>query len=83
MKRYNAEKRVYTAKFPESRIESIEYFLANNDAGKRGLNEACAETNLMTDTIQTWDQLQDRTIFLEQYFPNTIAHIRQRYSVLV
>lgn len=83
MKIYNAEKRVYTAKFPESRIESIEYFLANNDAGKRGLNEACAETNLMTDTIQTWDQLQDRTIFLEQYFPNTIAHIRQRYSVLV
>ena len=82
MKIYNAEKRAYTAKFPESRIESIEYFLAGNDAGKRGLNEACAETNLLTDTIQTWEQLQDRTIFLEQYFPNTIAHIRQRYSAL-
>lgn len=82
MKIYDAEKRAYTAKFPESRIESIEYFLAKNDAGKRGLNETCAETNLMTDTIQTWEQLQDRTIFLEQYFPNTIAHIRQRYSAL-
>ncbi len=82
MKIYNAEKRAYTAKFPESRIESIEYFLAKNDAGKRGLNEACAETNLMTDTIQTWERLQDRTIFLEQYFPNTVAHIRQRYSML-
>lgn len=83
MKIYNAEKRAYTAKFPESRIEMIEYFLANNNAGKQGLNEVSAETNLMTDTIQTVEQLQDRTIFLEQYFPNTIAHIRRRYSALV
>lgn len=83
MKIYNAEKRAYTAKSPESRIEMIEYFLANNNAGKQGLNEVSAETNLMTDTIQTVEQLQDRTIFLEQYFPNTIAHIRRRYSALI
>lgn len=82
MKIYNEEKRRYTQMFPNSRIESIDYFLCGNQAGKRGLNETCAETNLMTDTIQTWDQLQDRTIFLEQYFPNTRAYLQKKFSQL-
>lgn len=83
MKIYNSEKRRYTSNFPESRISSIDYFLEGNKANKNGLNEACAETNLMTDTIQTWDVIQDRTIFLEQYFPKTVAYIRGRYSALL
>ena len=83
MKIYNAEKKAYTAKFPESRIDSIDYFLSDNKKGKRGLNKTCAETNLITDTIQSWDILQDRTIFLEQFFPNTIAYIRDKFSTLM
>ena len=83
MKIYNAEKKAYTAKFPESRIDSIDYFLSGNNPDKRGLNETCAETNLMTDTIQSWEPLQDRTIFLEQFFPNTIAYIRDKFSTLI
>lgn len=82
MKVYNAEKRAFTEKFSESRVDAIDYFLAYNDIGKHGLNEVCAETNLLTDTIQTFGIIQDRTIFLEQYFPNTIAYIRQKYAVL-
>lgn len=82
MKIYNAEKKAYTANFPESRIDSIDYFLENQRLNKRGLNEACAETNLITDTIQTFDAIQDRTIFFEQYFPNTIAYVRQKFSTL-
>ena len=83
MKIYNAEKKAYTAKFPKSRIDSIDYFLSDNNPDKRGLNETCAETNLMTDTIQSWEPLQDRTIFLEQFFPNTIAYIRGKFSTLM
>lgn len=83
MKIYNAEKKAYTARFPESRIDSIDYFLSGNNPDKRGLNETCAETNLMTDTIQSWEPLQDRTIFLEQFFPNTIAYIRGKFSTLM
>ena len=83
MKIYNAEKKAYTARFPESRIDSIDYFLSGNNPDKRGLNETCAETNLMTDTIQSWEPLQDRTIFLEQFFPNTIAYIRDKFSTLI
>lgn len=83
MKIYNAEKKAYTARFPESRIDSIDYFLSGNNPDKRGLNETCAETNLMTDTIQSWEPLQDRTIFLEQFFPNTIAYIRDKFSKLI
>lgn len=83
MKIYNAEKKAYTARFPKSRIDSIDYFLSGNNPDKRGLNETCAETNLMTDTIQSWEPLQDRTIFLEQFFPNTIAYIRGKFSTLI
>ena len=83
MKIYNAEKKAYTARFPKSRIDSIDYFLSGNNPDKRGLNETCAETNLMTDTIQSWEPLQDRTIFLEQFFPNTIAYIRVKFSTLM
>lgn len=83
MKIYNAEKKAYTARFPKSRIDSIDYFLSGNNPDKRGLNETCAETNLMTDTIQSWEPLQDRTIFLEQFFPNTIAYIRDKFSTLI
>ena len=80
---YNAEKERYTSMFPETRIESISYFLEQNNDGMRGLNEACAETNLVSDTIQSWDVIQDRTIFYEQYFPETIAYVRQRYAELI
>lgn len=83
MKIYNAEKKAYTAKFPESRINSIDYFLSDNNPDKRGLNETCAETNLMTDTIQSFGPIKDRTIFLEQFFPNTIAYIRDKFSTLM
>lgn len=83
MEIYNAEKMAYTAKYPESRVESIAYFLEGNNDGKRGLNEACAETNLVTDTIQTWEQLQDRTIFLEQDFPRTMAYIKEKMASLI
>ena len=83
LKIYNAEKRLYTSTFPESRVKSIDYFLEENQHDMRGLNEACAETNLITDTIQSWEQIQDRTMFYEQYFPETIAYIRKKYAELV
>ena len=80
---YNAEKKSYTSKYPESRIQSIDYFLSGNEKELGGLNETCAETNLISNTIQSWDVIQDRTIFLEQYFPKTISYIRQKFNSLV
>ena len=81
---YNAEKKAYTTRFPESRIEFIDYFLDENTAAsKNGLGETAAEANLLTNTIQTWDLIQDRTIFLEQYFPKTIAYLRKKYTQLI
>ena len=79
---YNAEKKSYTSKYPESRIQSIDYFLSGNEKELSGLNETCAETNLISNTIQSWDVIQDRTIFLEQYFPKTISYIRQKFNSL-
>ena len=79
---YNAEKKVYTSQFPESRIDSIDYFLSDNAYDLRGLNETVAETNLMLNTIQTCERLQDRTIFLEQNFPNTIAYLRKKLNLI-
>lgn len=81
---YNAEKKAYTANFPESRIKMADYFLNDNtQTNKKGLNELVAETNMISDTIQTADFIQDRTIFLEENFPKTIAYIRQKYNQLV
>lgn len=79
---YNKEKEAYTAAFPTSRVKSIDYFLAKNDVNLRGLNEATAETNLVTDTIQTWEMIQDRTVFYEQFFPKTIAYLRDKFKTL-
>lgn len=81
---YNAEKKAYTANFPESRIKMTDYFLnGNTQTNKKGLNELVAETNMISNTIQTADFIQDRTIFLEENFPKTIAYIRQKYNQLV
>ena len=78
---YNAEKKAYTANFPEARIKMTDYFLNDNkQTAKKGLNEMVAETNMISDTIQTADFIQDRTIFMEENFPKTIAYLRQKYN---
>ena len=82
LKIYNAEKDAFTRTFPKSRIEFIDYFLQDNNNLCRGLNELCAETNLSSATVGTWHQTQARTLFLEQYFPNTAAYIREKYALL-
>lgn len=58
-----------------------DYFLNDNkQTAKKGLNEMVAETNMISDTIQTADFIQDRTIFMEENFPKTIAYLRQKYN---
>ena len=79
MKIYNREKRLFTQMYPETNIESIDYFLKGNAAGKRGINEGAAETNLTDLTFQSWGPLQDRTILWEQYFPETSAYIKNKF----
>ena len=80
---YNAEKRAFTSSRPESRINSIDYFLEGNQNDLRGFNESCAESNLMSTTIQSWDVIQDRTIFFEQDFPRFKAAIINRFDKLI
>ena len=82
MKIYNREKRLFTQMYPEANIESIDYFLKGNAAGKRGISEGAAETSLTDLTIQSWSPLQDRTILWEQYFPQTSAYIKNKFHTM-
>ena len=83
MKIYNEEKRRFTQMFPESDIESISYFMEGNAVDMRGINEGCAESNLINNIPQSFGPLQDRTIIWEQYFPNTRAYIDKKLAKLL
>ena len=81
MKIYNSEKRLFTQTFPETNIDSIDYFLKGNAIEKRGVNEGAAEICLIDNTPQSFDLIQDRTILWEQYFPQTSAYIKSKYRL--
>lgn len=78
---YNKERKKYQAMFPENMQKSIDYFL-EDDGCLRGLSETAAETNLVNNTIQSFDGIQSRTIFLEKYFPETLAYIKNKFATM-
>lgn len=78
---YNKERKKYQAMFPENMQKSIDYFLEDGGC-LRGLSETAAETNLVNNTIQSFDGTQSRTIFLEKYFPETLAYIKNKFATI-
>ena len=83
MRIYNAEKRRFTQMFPETNIDYISYFLEGNAVELRGVNEGCAETNLLSNIAQSWGPIQARTVIWEQYFPNTRAYVEKKFQELI
>jgi len=78
---YNKERKKYQAMFPENMQKSIDYFLEDTEC-TNGLYETAAETNLLNNTIQSWDVTQSRTILLEKYFPETLAYIKNKFAAM-
>lgn len=77
---YNEERTNFINSFPKENIQSISYFLNDNHKNWRGLNETCAEINLLVNIPQSFDGIKDRTVILQQFFPKTIAYIANKYK---
>lgn len=77
---YNEERTNFISSFPQENIDSISYFLDDNDFNLRGLNETCAETNQLINIPQTFDGIKDRTIILQQFFPKTLTYIANKFD---
>lgn len=74
---YQEEKLQLTTNLPNLIVNQSAYFLRD---GLRGLSEAIAETNLIINTTQEWEELGSRTFFYQQYFPRTIAYIGNKFK---
>jgi len=90
---YEREKESFVNTFPDEAIETLEYFLANNEnfvqnknndlirvKFMKGLDETTAESKLITKYKPQWELTQARTAMLQQYFPETIACIGRKNS---
>lgn len=77
---YEQEKRAFTTHFPDIAAKQAGYFMRNIMAN--GFSETMAETNLIINCAQNWEDIGTRTMFLQQNFPKTIAYIAKRYEEL-
>lgn len=77
---YEQEKCSFTTRFPDIAVKQAGYFLRNLIAN--GFGETTAETNLIINCAQDWNDVGSRTMFLQQNFPKTIAYIAKKYEEL-
>ena len=77
---YEYEKALFTTNVPDIAVRQAGYFLRYLMAN--GLSETTAEANLIINTPAQWKNIGSRTIFLQQYFPKTIAYIANKYKEL-
>lgn len=77
---YEKEKALFTTSLPDIAVCQAGYFLRNIIAN--GLSETTAEANLIINAPSKWKDTGSRTMFLQQYFPKTIAYIANRYKEL-
>lgn len=78
---YEYEKNLFTTNFPDLAVEQAGYFLRELMANPIG--ETIAESNLIVNGEQDWNNIGSRTLFLQQYFPRTIAYVANKYRELV
>lgn len=78
---YEYEKNLFTTNLPNLAVEQAGYFLRDMMASPLG--ETIAESNLIVNGEQDWNNIGSRTLFLQQYFPRTIAYIANKYQELV
>ncbi len=77
---YEYERMLFVANVPGFAVEQAGYFL--KDITSKGILETAAEANLIINAPVKWKNLGTRTIFLQQYFPKTIAYIANKYRTL-
>ncbi len=77
---YEYEKKLFTTNLPDIAVKQAGYFLRNVMAN--GLRETCAEANLIINAPQCWKDIGSRTMFLQRYFPRTIAYLADKYKDL-
>ena len=76
---YEEEKILFLETFPDFDVKKIKYFLRGIKQNKnRGIDEFCAETNLITNTFQGLEQLEDRTNEIQTYMPETLAYVANK-----
>ena len=77
---YNEEKDLFLTNLPNIVTQQAGYFMRN--VMSDGLSETAAEANLIVNAPQQWENIGSRTMFLQQYFPRTIAYIANRHKEL-
>ena len=78
---YTEEKDNFDKAYPNAQREHLDYFInqKNHYSGKwGGLEELVAETNAFRDSYTTEDGLAVRVQYLQQYYPRTIAYIKDK-----
>ena len=78
---YNEEKDLFLTNLPNLATQQAGYFM--RDVISTGLSETVAEINLIVNSSQQeWTDIGSRTMFLQQYFPRTIAYVANKCQEL-
>ena len=77
---YEYEKSAFTTSLPDIAVKQAGYFLRNTMSN--GLNETAAEANMLINIPQQTFIMGSRALFLQKYFPRTIAYIANKYKEL-
>lgn len=80
LKIYGQEKDLFLTNLPDIATKQPGYFI--RDMMSNGFSETAAEANLIVNAPQQWESIGSRTMFLQQYFPRTIAYIANSYKEL-
>ena len=76
---FEYEKNLLFTNFPEMLIKHVDYFVTDSPSSN-GFLETLAEVNHIINSAQKWERFGMRTLFLQQYFPKTIAYIANKYK---
>lgn len=78
---FKSEKEAFCEAFPNAQRNHMNYFLnplLHASREKGGLEEILAETNAILGTYNTEDDIAQRSQYLQQYYPKTIAAIAEK-----
>ena len=83
-KTYKEELKQYKKHFSQPQRSSVAYFILDDTFDGKGLGEIVAETNAMLNALGSphFPAIEERTHFLQQYFPKTIAKIATKLDTI-
>lgn len=76
---YNKEKEKFLANSTSPEHETMDYFISLEHKNEGGaITEVIAETYAMLNTVTKHSERKQRGMYLQQYFPETMAYIAQK-----